>query len=425
MIVEISKSPERRWNAGNLLAQVFSFETVFVLYLFAGLFKGDPRLAWVPIDITLLLLLTSVIAGGFVLVQTGLSLNQQTLTQILIGLGFFVWTVGSLMWSDSVVYGPAKAQDMGILVFWCFMATTLIVSQSQIRFFRFVAAIFALSVVFAVTGYLTPANTSGFVEVYGSNYLGLSFITGSGSVIVFFFIVRTLSGRTLLPIIPLGLLLGLFSVVQLQAGGRGPLISTAIALLVMLLAVILRREINISLNRGIGLLALGLVVVIALVFMPSTQSEQTQTLRRLNLAIAGENGSSVGDRLSRYTTSIELFGERPIFGYGIGAWPIHALSSDEHAYPHNIFLEIAVEYGAVGLLLFIAFLVVTAYIYLKNPSAEALLWLGLVILAFVAAQTSGDLSDNRRLFAFIGLAGVLLQSNGINLAAKPRLSKER
>ena len=39
---------------------VFSFEVVFVLFIFAGLYKADPRLAWFPVDLTLLLFIVSV-----------------------------------------------------------------------------------------------------------------------------------------------------------------------------------------------------------------------------------------------------------------------------------------------------------------------------------------------------------------------------
>jgi hypothetical protein len=39
---------------------VMSFEVIFVLFIFAGLYKADPRLAWFPVDLTLLLFLVSV-----------------------------------------------------------------------------------------------------------------------------------------------------------------------------------------------------------------------------------------------------------------------------------------------------------------------------------------------------------------------------
>ena len=36
----------------DILRSIVSFETTLVLYLFASLYKGDPRFAWIPIDPT-------------------------------------------------------------------------------------------------------------------------------------------------------------------------------------------------------------------------------------------------------------------------------------------------------------------------------------------------------------------------------------
>ena len=63
-VAEGTKTVPRTWRqffdpkrvraaaAGSMMAP-WSFELSFVLFLFAGRFKLDPRFAWVPVDLTL------------------------------------------------------------------------------------------------------------------------------------------------------------------------------------------------------------------------------------------------------------------------------------------------------------------------------------------------------------------------------------
>lgn len=387
------------------LAHVFSFEFAFVLFIFSGLFKGDPRLAWVPVDITLLLLAISGLAGLSVVFRRDFKINVPLLVFVLVGLSFVVWSVGSLLWSDSVEYGPEKAMEIGILVLWSFLGSALIVSQDKIRFYRFSYIVFALAMLYAVSGYLTPANESGFINVSGSNYLALSFIIGCGSVIAYFFILKNLAAGGVFSLLLLGMVIAFFSIVQLNTGGRGPLVSTVITLLALTIVVMLRGSIRIPFRRGLLITMVFSTLLLALSFVPLSSTEQAQTLRRFDAAFLYGQNSSVGDRFYRYGLSLDLFGERPLMGYGIGSWPIHAASLDGRDYPHNIFLEIMVENGLVGLVLFIFLLVIPIYFFVKFRSIEGLLWIALALFAFVAAQASGDVPDNRRLFAFLGLAG--------------------
>ncbi len=117
-----------------------------------------------------------------------------------------------------------------------------------------------------------------------------------------------------------------------------------------------------------------------------------------------ENDSAIGARLEAYKTGLEKFEESPIIGLGFGGFKsknnidITALIN----YPHNLFIEVLVEFGIIGFILF-SFLV---YLILKHSykiSFEVFLfflfmmWLGLF---------SKDLPTNSMFLmgiAFIGL----------------------
>src|SRR5262245_979513 len=86
-----------------------SFELAFVLFFFAGVYKGDPRLASVPVDLTALFFVTSVGVGGLTLARHKFMLSKRAVW-ICGSLALFIaWTVVSLAWSPSGIYGPEKA----------------------------------------------------------------------------------------------------------------------------------------------------------------------------------------------------------------------------------------------------------------------------------------------------------------------------
>ena len=47
---------------------LFSLEALVLLYMFAGLYKDDPRFAWIPVDPTALFFALSVLVGSFIIV---------------------------------------------------------------------------------------------------------------------------------------------------------------------------------------------------------------------------------------------------------------------------------------------------------------------------------------------------------------------
>jgi len=112
-------------------------------------------------------------------------------------------------------------------------------------------------------------------------------------------------------------------------------------------------------------------------------------------------------RLDYYQSAISLWTKRPVFGHGIGAWPILVGLPDSQAYPHNIILEILVELGVFGLTLFtIVFLFALRQFgslrTIRNDPWRLLI-LMLFFHAVVNAMVSGDISDNRLLYGILGL----------------------
>jgi O-antigen ligase len=95
-----------------------------------------------------------------------------------------------------------------------------------------------------------------------------------------------------------------------------------------------------------------------------------------------------------------LFAGHPLFGAGLGSY----LGLADHAYPHNIPLEVAGEMGLVGVLVLLVPLLVgwvrlaVAGVRSASPAAASAVMILLVYV--VVANLSGDLGSERGLWVF-------------------------
>lgn len=111
------------------------------------------------------------------------------------------------------------------------------------------------------------------------------------------------------------------------------------------------------------------VVLGALVFATSPQLRDRveQAVREAASAADSPTLTSLGARATFYRTAVELIRERPVFGYGTGSFGTEYTALVTRRYsdwratpspdPHNQYLLVATELGAVGLAAFIAVLV--------------------------------------------------------------------
>lgn len=113
-------------------------------------------------------------------------------------------------------------------------------------------------------------------------------------------------------------------------------------------------------------------------------------------------------RVEIYSRNAGYFTENPIIGIGV-AGIIHLQGHYQSA--HNIILEIAVEYGVLGLMPFIIMIFILFNKFLKNKNLSfSYIWL----YSFIIVQFSGDISLNS-LFWFVSAVYMIMpKSNDIN-----------
>jgi O-antigen ligase len=116
------------------------------------------------------------------------------------------------------------------------------------------------------------------------------------------------------------------------------------------------------------------------------------------------------ERLEKYSTAITLFKQNPLLGVGTNGYELLT----EFGYPHNIFLEIAVENGLLGLIAFGCFLMFVSrqgfrYVKFHLPKLNkqmqgaGLIVIVITISLLIEKQFSFALDMNKDLFTFLGL----------------------
>ena len=123
---------------------VISFETLFLLFVFAGTFKNMPELSWFPIDITVFFMALSLITG--VLLWTTRRCPVLALDERgpVVYIMFLTWTVFSLIWSGLEEFNLEKGTRTATLISWCFLGGYLIVASARERVARFVIVLMVL-----------------------------------------------------------------------------------------------------------------------------------------------------------------------------------------------------------------------------------------------------------------------------------------
>lgn len=393
----------------RIAATLFSFETAFVLFLFAGRYKEDPRFAWVPVDLTLLFLLLSIAAGTWVLYKRHFRFRIETLQLLGLFGGFLLFCGSTYFWTPSMVYAIEKLGYLWVLTFWSFVACALVISQSTQRLKRFLLVLTVFSswvVAEALLAALSSGITGQQVYALGTRYLGLGRIIGLGAAVVLMYAISITRKRGL-QFLLFGLFLSHIGML-LVIGGRGPLVATVLSL-----GIPVYYGLGVHFQRGsitmrkylrpmISIFALAVVAVIFLV-----PEGALTTIARLQILTSGDVGASAEARVEMYSQAIQIWSENPVWGAGIGSWPVLAGWGDQKMYPHNLVLEVLAEYGIAGLVLLVLPVIYAFWVFGKSqtPANNIFKMTVLVLFAntFINAMLTGDLSDNRILFSMLGL----------------------
>jgi O-antigen ligase len=377
-------------------------ESLAVAFLYAGQFKAHPFFAHLPVDLTLALCVgTLVAAAGRIARDLGReSLSRSRLRYLGIFALFVLYVICS--WAVLSEYSIGLKFQKFIVFNTTAFVVPLLCFTSAVRIRRFLAATVIIALIMDIESlsYLARGADYRFATGFDGSidYNSL----GRASGLAFFAVAlddnigRNLHRGVLRASIAAFLTLGVFASV-----GRGSVLSFLATALFVLTRALFGAAGNLNRKRTIAvatIIATGLFAAIAL-------GLGSRILQRLE---AGWMDARAGTsyRMEIYRAAPSLVVERPLLGHGWDSWNRTFAPTIFNRHPHNIFLEVGVELGFVGMVLFFAVVgFPLQYCQRRRLWASPLVnvLLASVVFIFLTAQTSGDLTDNRILFSYLAI----------------------
>ncbi len=193
------------------------------------------------------------------------------------------------------------------------------------------------------------------------------------------------------------------------ANARGPILSLALVLL--LGAIFMRRQQSLQSQFFVTVFILGLLLAGLVFLMNRTPGEAQDTMASKvdelsNLAAGHNPGGSAGKRLEFYDDAVRAFESRPAIGWGVGGWSQFYYHEDKRGYPHNLFLEVAVEQGLAGLFVLSVFVAHIFWVAARQRvelGGRFSFILPVVAYSLSVTMFSGDITDNRSFWMWCGL----------------------
>lgn len=362
-------------------------------FLFAGDLKADPRLAWLPIDLTLL---TGAVLCGVMAVRVlrGARLRAPG-AAALVGAWYLTFVPG-LFQAVPSPYGLQKIATIFSFTLLSSLAPWLLLEEDA-DLVRAASAMACFALAMTLGGLLgggqalQPAQR---LQAFGAGTIAL----GRAAGFLATFAALALAGETPLPALSFGIL-ALAGVTALFSGSRGPLVAAVAALA---LAVFGGRARS---RRALARLAAAAGVFLALLGSTLTLAPKGSLLR-VEAFLRGEYGSSETYRINALRGAWDRIGDHP---WGIG-WAGFAVQVDPERgagrqYPHNLLAEVTLESGwlcGAMTILVLGAALASGWGVSGRPGGR-IAFAGTVFY-LVNALVSGDLNDNRPLFMFLSSA---------------------
>jgi O-antigen ligase len=372
---------------------------LFALYLTVPFYKGVfPS----PVDLTLVLA-----------VAVTLSTAPRTLRILangrdwrLIGLWF---AVCATVTAGAVVGGGSQATLNTVVTFVLLVGvaglSAIPVAREPNLRRQFAWTLFTLGCITTLAGLssLPQAGSLYRASIFGANPIN----TARAVLLVLVAGLPLLGGRRALAASPL---MAASVVVAFTTASRGPVIFAGVALVVMWIAASAASRHGprfLVLTGGLLVLVLAPLPRFLTALVPQFALDRMSSVSSGAGALlggGGDLGKSDATRLDLWALAIDLFEQRPFFGWGAGSFERFTpnIGLPEITYPHNFLLHAAAEFGIVGLIVFggvMAFAVLRAARQHVDPAATVIATVALFII--LGSMVSGSMIEDRMLWGMI------------------------
>ncbi|MDY7228112.1 O-antigen ligase family protein [Hyalangium rubrum] len=382
---------------------------IAALYVLAGRW-GFHRLASTsPQPDPFLELRLWIVMGGLVLATMGLVHRAHRATRpgesrldprlSMALLLFFGYLCVSALWAPDVGFALGKLYELVLVVVMSVGFGLAALRQRAERVLdAFWAVVVAATALLALTGVRQLLGDGGGARlaVLGGGPNIFARLMGLLALGALYFWYRRGQAWLWIPLAATGVLLALLTG---SRGGTAAIIA-GVATFLVVARVPLRRFVLLSV---LATAAFAVATTLSPLGKALNRSMEERFLR-LTLKYAGSSDSEskvyLSGRESLYAAAYELGLDNPVAGAGLAAFPALGLG----VYPHNLFLEVFCEGGALGLVLL-------AWVLLAFLRSVFRGWrdidgatVGAVVLMLLGSQSSGDLYDTRALFLLMVMA---------------------
>ena len=397
------------------------FNWVFLLSACALLAIGrvyDERLTIYSVNLVIVISLVYISALAFILFSVK-SIGWSKSKLLFYSLYLFMFISTPVLWIvfDVNLYGFEKFMNFWIIVVpLTFIVAEMFDSKQVMKMFFVLLGVSCFLALLSVVGLSVSERADGRMATLGGGPIVFARWMGFGIITLFLLPYKFKSGFKYLMLVT-------FLILALASGSRGP---------VLALFIIGILYLGLNFNRIIVKVSLG-VVLISLFILISGVGEKISGVGNfdrvfMNVSKKGGSKQSTSTRTNLAIGSLILLQHYPL-GVGAGNWqqvsneirPTHLMPLE---YPHNLFLEVACEYGLhvlfILVLLFI-FIIHLSYVkmikYKDENSLYPLLFYMLIFLS-INSLVSGMLNDSRLLFIIISMVLInkpliiLRKSNG-------------
>ncbi|MFC5589110.1 O-antigen ligase family protein [Sporosarcina soli] len=379
---------------------------IIVLIIFAGRTNFGINLPPIPIYLGLIGIIALLLSFVIIKKREGYGLTNQFYISL-----FFLFSLILLVgnYIDTSQYGFTKSIEFTIYVFFLILIIDICVQERKdlinlIKSFYFIALVMAIiSIAMGVINNTLFTDRLTFLNSGSNTFSRMMFMGISANLFLIFS-----SKRGVVKYFSLWFFLGAIFL----SGARQTILGTVILVTLFLVLIIAKTK----KTKGKSVMKFTFLLfflIIPFVFLwPFIQ--ESRFYGRFLLLFSENKGDSINVRTWLIEQAFLYGKESYLFGNGTGSF---AIKMPEYIYPHNIFAEIFMENGLLGLtILFIIILYPFTSIIKKSSFRieektqlvnETLLIM--YLFSLYTAQISGDLYDNRWIFIF----GLLLLKNPI------------
>jgi O-antigen ligase len=392
---------------GNQILDIL-IEVLFLAFLLAGSYKGDPRLQGFPVDLTLL---TFSLSLALVLFRFFLhpQLDRGAIVYSLLFCLFAGFVLLSSIYSRFYAVGMEKGWRFLLLTGWGSIGPLFFMRQDSFRRLPLYLILFATFA--AGDGLFTYLTSSTYrLQALGLNYGSFSQFVAVAFPFAYGYLLR---GKGFLATVSSFIVCGLFILAVLLSAGKAGIV--AIALTIFLMPLFYQS----SIRRKVGTVLLFLVIIVVILF--SFSNYLSGTYMRFVSLLEGKE-----ERLFMFDAALDLWQKHLVIGAGSAGYAAQLpwyFPNPLEAYPHSLFLEVASEQGLIGLLFLIGIIVYALVTFLRNRKGKDPQLFATILAAFTSviffAFVSKSIIESKIFFYVCGLmvAYAVLPKSGRSIIA--------